>query len=96
MGSALTVGSPGVPTATTESVNLVNGALASHVFWAVGSAATINPAGGGTFAGTIIAPAGVTVSTGGNNAPADIVTIDGRLLGLFASTTLVNTVINLP
>jgi len=96
MGSALTVGSPGVPTATSESVNLVNGALASHVFWAVGSAATINPAGGGTFAGTIIAPAGVTVSTGGNNAPADIVTIDGRLLGLFASTTLVNTVINLP
>ena len=96
MASYLTVGTPGTPAANSESVILENGALASHVFWAVGSAATINPAGGGTFAGTIIAPAGVTVSTGGNNAPADIVTIDGRLLGLFASTTLVNTVINLP
>jgi hypothetical protein len=62
----------------------------------VGSAATINPAGGGTFVGTIISQAGIAVSTVGNNAPADIVTINGRLIALTASTTLVNTVINLP
>jgi len=96
MASYLTVGTPGTPAANSESVILENGALASHVFWAVGSAATINPAGGGTFVGTIISQAGIAVSTTGNNAPADIVTIDGRLIALTASTTLVNTVINLP
>jgi hypothetical protein len=96
MASYLTVGTPGTPAANSESVILENGALASHVFWAVGSAATINPAGGGTFVGTVISQAGIAVSTTGNNAPADIVTIDGRLIALTASTTLVNTVINLP
>jgi hypothetical protein len=96
MASYLTVGTPGTPAAASESVILTHGAQASHVFWAVGSAATINPAGGGTFVGTIISQAGIAVSTVGNNAPADIVTINGRLIALTASTTLVNTVINLP
>ena len=93
MASYLSVGTPGTPAANSESVNLINGALASHVFWAVGSAVTINPAGGGTFQGTIISQAGIAVSTAGN---ATITTINGRLLALAASTTLVNTVINLP
>jgi len=89
MATSLTVGAAGAP----RSVILINGAKAGNVFWQVGSAATINAAGGGTFAGTIIAKAGVVVSTAGNAA---ITTINGRVLGLNASVTLVNTVINVP
>jgi len=89
MASTLTVGAPGAP----RSIILVNGAQAKNVFWQVGSAATINAAGGGTMVGTIIASAGVTVSTAGNAA---ITTLNGRALGLNASVTLVNTVINVP
>jgi hypothetical protein len=59
----------------------------------VGSSATIDAAGGGTMVGTIIAFAGVTFSTAGNAA---ITTLDGRALGLNASVTVVNTVINVP
>jgi hypothetical protein len=43
--------------------------------------------------GTIIAQQGISVSTAGNAA---VTTINGRLLALTASTTLVNTVITLP
>ena len=89
MASSLTVGAPGFP----RSVILINGAQAKNVFWQVGSAATLNGAGGGTMVGTIIAPAGVTFSTAGNAA---ITTLDGRALGLGASVTMVNTVINVP
>jgi hypothetical protein len=87
--SSLTVGAAGVP----RSINLINGAAAKNVFWYVGSAATINAAGGGTMVGTIIASAGVTFSTSG---VAAITTLDGRALGLNASVTMVNTVINVP
>jgi hypothetical protein len=89
MGSSLTVGAPGFP----RSVILINGANAKNVFWQVGSAATLNGAGGGTMVGTIIAPAGVTFSTAGI---ATITTLDGRALGLTASVTMVNTVITVP
>jgi len=89
MASTLTVGGPGAP----RSIILTNGAQAKNVFWYVGSAATINAAGGGTMVGTIIASAGVTFSTAGNVA---IVTLNGRAIGLNASVTLVNTVINVP
>lgn len=89
MASSLTVGAPGAP----RSVILINGAQAKNVFWQVGSAATINGAGGGTMVGTIIASAGVTFSTAGN---VTITTLDGRALGLNASVTMVNTVINVP
>jgi len=89
MACSLTVGAPGFP----RSVILINGAQAKNVFWQVGSAATLNGAGGGTMVGTIIAPAGVTFSTAGNAA---ITTLDGRALGLSASVTMVNTVINVP
>ncbi len=87
--SNLTVGAAGAP----RSVILVNGAQAKNVFWYVGSAATINAAGGGTMVGTIIASAGVTFSTSGVTA---ITTLNGRALGLNASVTMVNTVINVP
>ena len=91
MATTLTVGGPGA--AFPQSVILVNGAQAKNVFWQVGSAATINAAGGGTMVGTIIAQAGAAVSTAGNTT---IVTLNGRILSLGASVTLVDTVINVP
>ena len=89
MGASLTVGAPAAP----RSVILTNGAQAKNVFWQVGSSATINAAGGGTMVGTIIASAGITFSTVGN---VELVTLNGRAIGLNASTTLVNTIINVP
>ncbi len=89
MASTLTVGGPGAP----RQVILINGAQAKNVFWQVGSAATINPAGGGTMVGTIIASQGVTFSTPGIAA---VTTLNGRALSLNASVTMVNTVINVP
>ncbi len=91
MATTLTVGGPGA--AFPESVILVNGAQAKNVYWQVGSAATINAAGGGTMVGTIITQAGAAFSTVGNTA---IVTLDGRVLSLGAVVTLVDTVINVP
>lgn len=89
MATSLTVGAPAAP----RNVILVNGAQAKNVFWQVGSAATINAVGGGTMVGTIIAKAGITVSTAGN---VTTTTLNGRALGLNASVTIVNTVINVP
>jgi Ice-binding-like/Bacterial Ig-like domain len=91
MATTLTVGGPGA--AAPESVILANGAQAKNVYWQVGSAATINAAGGGTMVGTIISQAGAAFSTAGNTA---VVTLDGRVLSLGASVTLVDTVINVP
>ena len=87
--STLTVGAPGAP----RNVTLINGAQARNVFWRVGSSATINAAGGGTMVGTIISSAATTFSTAGNVA---LVTLNGRALALNASTTMVNTVVNVP
>jgi Ice-binding-like/Bacterial Ig-like domain len=89
MASSLTVGAAGAP----RSITLINGAQAKNVFWQVGTAATINGAGGGTMVGTIIAAAGVTFSTSGN---VTVTTLNGRALGLNASVTMVNTVVNVP
>ena len=91
MAEALTVGGPGA--AFPESVLLINGAQPKNVFWQVGSHATINAAGGGTMAGTIISMAGVSTSTAGNTT---VVTVNGRLLSLGASVTVVDTVVNVP
>jgi hypothetical protein len=91
IGSSLTVGTPTAP----ESVILINGAQAGNVFWAVGGlpGAVINYGGGGTMVGTIISQPGITVSSPG---VAAVTTINGRVIALHASTTLVNTVINIP
>jgi hypothetical protein len=91
MGSYLTVGTP----TASESVILINGAQAGNVFWAVGGlpGAVINYGGGGTMVGTILSQPGITVSSPG---VAAVTTINGRVLALTASTTLVNTVINVP
>jgi hypothetical protein len=91
MATTLTVGGPGA--AFPQSVILVNGAQAKNVYWQVGSAATINAAGGGTMVGTIISQAGAAFSTAANTT---IVTLNGRVLSLNASVTLVDTVINVP
>ncbi len=91
MASTLTVGGPGA--AAPQSIILAGGAQAKNVFWQVGSTATINAAGGGTMVGTIIAQAGVNISTADN---MDIVALNGRALSLGASVTMVNTVINVP
>ncbi|HUX41700.1 MAG TPA: ice-binding family protein [Rectinemataceae bacterium] len=87
MASSLTVGTPLAP----SSVILTNGAQAKNVYWQVGSSATINGAGGGSMAGTIIASAGMTFSTAGNATPT---ILNGRALALFASITMVNTIVN--
>ena len=90
MATTLTVGTP----SAHQSVILVNGAQAKNVFWQVGTAATINGIlGGGTMVGTIISQAAVTISTAG---VAAVTTINGRVLALAASITMVNTVINMP
>ena len=85
--AALTVGL----SATPRRVLLINGAQARNVFWQVGSAARIEDRS--SMVGTIIAPAGVTISTAGQ---AGQTTLIGRAIGLTASVTLVNTTIVAP
>ena len=89
IGSYLQVGTP----TASQSVILMNGAQASHVFWAVGNlpGAVINYGGGGTMVGTIISLPGITISSPG---VAAVTTINGRVIALNASVTMVNTVIN--
>ncbi|MBG6062632.1 hypothetical protein IWX83_002432 [Flavobacterium sp. CG_9.1] len=89
--SGLTVGIAGPNGA--KSVIMKNGALPKNVFWYVGTAATINGAGGGIMVGTIISNAGVTFSTAGNAAQT---VLNGRAISLVASVTMVNTTINVP
>jgi hypothetical protein len=91
IGSSLTVGTP----TSSESVILIGGAQAKNVYWAVGGlpGAVINYGGGGTMVGTVISQPGITVSSPGVTA---VTTINGRVLALDASVTIVNTVINVP
>ena len=85
--SSLTVGLPALP----RRVFLINGAQAKNVFWQVGSAARIED--GSTMVGTIIAPAGVTISTAGQTVQTTLI---GRAIGLSASVTMVNTTVIAP
>lgn len=85
--AAMTIGLPGIP----RRVFLINGAKASNVFWQVGSAGRIED--GSTMVGTIIAPAGITISTAGQTVQT---TLTGRAIGLTASVTMVNTTIVAP
>ncbi|MDE3126288.1 MAG: Ig-like domain-containing protein [Bacteroidota bacterium] len=89
--SGLTVGIAGPSGA--RSVNMINGGLPKNVYWYVGSAATINAAGGGIMVGTIISQAGVSFSTSGNAVQT---VLNGRAISLSASVTMVNTTINVP
>jgi hypothetical protein len=94
IGSSLTVGTP----TSSESVILINGAQAGNVYWAVGGlpGAVINYGGGGVMVGTIISQPGITVSSPGQSTSSTVSIINGRVLALNASTTMVNTVINVP
>ena len=94
IGSSLTVGTP----TASRSVILTNGAQAGNVYWAVGGlpGAVINYGGGGIMVGTIISQPGITVSSPAQSTSATVTTINGRVLALNASTTMVNTVINVP
>jgi hypothetical protein len=96
IGSSLTVGDPVGP--QTRSVILSGGANAANVFWAVGGlpGAVINYGGGGTMVGTIISQPGITISSPAQSTSATVTTINGRVIALDASTTMVNTVINVP
>jgi hypothetical protein len=96
IGSSLTVGDPVGP--QTRSVILSGGAKAGNVFWAVGGlpGAVINYGGGGTMVGTIISMPGITVSSPAQSTSSTVTTINGRVIALNASTTIVNTVINVP
>ena len=85
--ASLTVGL----TATPRRVVLINGARARNVFWQVGSAARIED--GSVMVGTIIAPAGITLSTAGQTAQT---VLTGRAIGLTASVTMINTTIVAP
>jgi hypothetical protein len=87
MASSLTVGGSAAP----RSVILVGGAQSKNIYWQVGSSATINGAGGGTMAGTIISSAGIAFSTPDNKA---LTVLNGRALALHAAVTMVNTVIH--
>jgi Ice-binding-like/Bacterial Ig-like domain (group 3) len=73
-------------TASASSVELINGAQASNVFWVVGSSATL-----GTYSvlqGNVMALASITVTTG--------VTLDGRALARTAAVTLDSDTITVP
>ncbi|HEX4981875.1 MAG TPA: ice-binding family protein [Ilumatobacteraceae bacterium] len=73
-------------TASASRVVLVNGAQACNVFWQVGSSATFGTTT--EFAGTVIAEASITATTGA--------VINGRLLALNAAVTLDSNTITVP
>jgi uncharacterized repeat protein (TIGR02543 family) len=88
--AGLTVGTAAV----ARNVNLIGGAQAKNVFWYVGSAAVINYSGGGVMSGTVIAKDGITVSNPGASVVGPQAIINGRVISLVASVTMVNTTIN--
>jgi len=82
--STLVTGAGGIPI-----INLTNGALASNVYWVVGSSATINSGHVGTFQGTILANTSITDTMGG--------IVNGRLIALTGAVTLsAATTVNVP
>ncbi len=79
-----------VSTLTTASTNsqviLINGANAHNVFWQVGSSATLGTTT--TFAGTIMAQASITLTTGA--------TLNGRALARTGAVTMDTNTVNVP
>jgi hypothetical protein len=71
-------------TASASSVVLTGGVVANHVFWQVGSSATLGTAT--VFAGNILALTSITVTTGATNngrarARNGAVTLDSNIFG---------------
>lgn len=73
-------------TATTSSVNLVNGAQACHVYWQVAGSATFGT--GTAFKGNVLALTSISATTGA--------TFEGRLLARNGAVTLDTNTITLP
>ena len=72
--STLVTGAGGTPT-----IAFTGGALASNLYWAVGSSATLNVSGTGVFEGTLIAVASITADGG---------SVNGSLLALNGAVTI--------
>ncbi len=70
-------------TAVGSEVRLINGAQASHVFWQVGSSATLGD--NSIFNGTILALTSITLNTGA--------TVNGRVLARNGAVTLASNII---
>lgn len=70
-------------TAALSMVNLINGAEAANVFWAVGTSATLGE--GTDFAGTIIASSSIGLTAGAS--------VEGRLFALNGAVTMINNTI---
>jgi hypothetical protein len=73
-------------TATASSVRLINGASACHVFWQVGSSATIGTTT--AFQGNVLALTSIAMNTGA--------TATGRMLARNGAVTLQGNVLGLP
>jgi len=73
-------------TAAAATVDLIDGAQADNVYWLVGSSATIGT--DTAFAGTILADASITLTTGSS--------LDGRALALNGAVTLDDNTITVP
>jgi Ice-binding-like len=73
-------------TASGSTVTLINGAEACHVFWQVGSSATLGT--GSTFVGNILALSSITVNSS--------VTVHGRALARNGAVTLINDTFTTP
>jgi LPXTG-motif cell wall-anchored protein len=70
-------------TATNSEIRLINGAQACHIFWQIGSSATLGT--DSHFAGHILAMESITATTGAE--------INGQLLAIAGAVTLDNNVI---
>ncbi|WP_204165980.1 ice-binding family protein [Streptomyces sp. NEAU-S7GS2] len=73
-------------TGAAGTVNLIGLAQSSHVFWQVGSSATLGA--GSTLRGSILANTSITATTGA--------IVDGRLLALGAAVTLDTNAVTVP
>ncbi|HXM44479.1 MAG TPA: ice-binding family protein [Bryobacteraceae bacterium] len=80
------IGSTLTTAAGNSAVVLINGAVASNVFWQVGTSATLGT--NTTFTGTIMAQASITVTTGAS--------LNGRALALIGAVTLADNAITVP
>jgi hypothetical protein len=67
-------------TASSSRVAMINGAQSCHLFWKVGSSATLGTSS--TFAGNILALLSISLNNG--------VSVDGRLLARNGAVTLIN------
>jgi hypothetical protein len=72
--------------AGNSQINLINGASSHNVFWQVGSSATLGT--NTIFAGTIMAQASITITTGA--------TLNGRALARTGAVTLDSNPVNVP